>query len=244
MAERAKVQYGLTTIPLEVRRSRLRKQVSLVVEAGRKGVLVLAPTGTPVARLIALVRSRAAWAVKKLREVEKADAPVHAREFVSGESFTYLGRSFRLRVLEGPEDLPARLQAGWLAVTVERGRAPAARRRAVRLAVVAWYRARASARLPGRLERFTRKLGMATPPVLLRDQARRWGSCNEKGEVRLNWRVVQAPMALVDYVVAHEAVHLLHTNHTLAYWHELRRVLPDADEQRRELRRRGAGYLW
>ena len=78
----------------------------------------------------------------------------------------------------------------------------------------------------------------------LRDQASRWGSCNEKGDVRLNWRIVQAPMVLVDYVAAHEAVHLKHRNHTRAYWAELARLVSDVERCRAELRRCGREYVW
>jgi predicted metal-dependent hydrolase len=88
------------------------------------------------------------------------------------------------------------------------------------------------------------KLDVPAPRLLLRDQARRWGSCNEKGEVRINWRVIQAPMVLVDYVVAHEAVHLRHRNHTRTYWAELERLVGNADGFRAELRRRGPDMLW
>lgn len=246
MAERSAVQFGRAVIPFEVRRSARRRQVSLVVQAGRRGVLVLAPADTPLPRLAAVVKQRGSWAVEKLRLVETAERPRRTREFVSGEGFTYLGRSFRLavKVVPDAEVGPARMERGWLEVRVGQGLAARDRTRAVRKALVAWYRERAAARLPSRMERFTKALDVPTPRFLLRDQARRWGSCNEKREVRINWRILQAPMVLVDYVLAHEAVHLRHRNHTRAYWTELGRLVPDVDARRAELRRRGGEYVW
>jgi predicted metal-dependent hydrolase len=244
MAERSSVQYGRTTIPFQVRRSAARSQVSLVIQAGQKGVLVYAPRGTPLDRLAAVVRQRGAWAVAKLRQVELADHPDRPREFVSGEGFTYLGRSFRLGVHAVRTPGSPRMVGGWLVVEVPRTLGEIRRRRAARAVVIAWFKARAAARLPERLERFTRKLGLPAPRLLLRDQASRWGSCNEQGVVRLNWRIVQAPMVLVDYVAAHEAVHLVHKNHTRAYWAELARFVPDVEGCRAELRRRGGRYTW
>jgi len=241
---RSQVQFGRTVIPFQVRRSRRRKQVSLVVEPGRPGVLVLAPTGVSMARLAGLVRQRGRWIVEKLRRVESAHRPAADREFVSGESFTYLGRSFRLRVHERREPVPPRLEGGWLTVTVAPGLRPAARARAVRTGIIAWYRSRAAARLPERLAQFTDRLGLPATRVLLRDQARRWGSCTSDHEVLLNWRIVQAPMVLVDYVAAHEAVHLVHRNHTRSYWSELAKLIPDVDARRGELRRRGRELVW
>lgn len=244
MAERSKVQYGRTAIPFEVRRSANRSQVSLVVQSGQRSVMVYAPEDTPLERLAAVVRQRGAWALAKLRQVEKSERPGQPKEFVSGEGFTYLGRSFRLAVRPAKAPGRPRLERGWLVAVVPRRQGRSGRQRAARVQVLEWFKSKASERLPERLERFTKKLGLETPKVLLRSQASRWGSCNEQGEVRLNWRIVQAPMALVDYVVAHEAVHLVHKNHTRAFWAELERLLPDAQDRRRELRRRGAGYVW
>ncbi len=244
MPERSQVQYGRTLIRFQVQRSGRRKQVSLVVEPTRRQLLVLAPVDVDAARLRAVVRQRGPWVLEKMKAAREAAQPRSVHEFVSGESFTYLGRSFRLRVQEAVEPEQARLEGGWLVVTVGRGLPAGARARAVRAAVISWYKARAADRLPERLARFVAHLQLPEPRVLLRDQARRWGSCNKKGEVRFNWRIVQAPMKLVDYVVAHEAVHLVHRNHTAAFWRMLGRLVPDLDDRRAELVRRGSGLVW
>jgi predicted metal-dependent hydrolase len=244
MAERSAIQFGRAVIPFEVRRSSNRSQVSLVIQSGQRGVMVYAPENAPLDRLAAVVRQRGAWAVAKLRQVGLAECPGQPKEFVAGEGFTYLGRSFRLAVHVVKRPHRAHLDRGWLIVEVAAGLGEKARRAAVRAAVVAWYRERAAARLPSRLERFTKALDLSAPRLLLRDQARRWGSCNESGEVRINWRILQAPMVLVDYVLAHEAVHLRHRNHTRAYWTELGRLVPDVDARRAELRQRGGEYVW
>jgi predicted metal-dependent hydrolase len=204
----------------------------------------LAPAEVELTRIRAVVRQRGAWAIEKLKTAQGREPSRAAHEFVSGESFTYLGRSFRLRVREATKPEQAVLEGGWLTVTVKRGLAAGARARAARAAVMAWYKARAADRLPERLARFVGHLDVPEPRVLLRDQARRWGSCSTKGEVRLNWRIVQAPMKLVDYVVAHEAVHLVHRNHTREFWRALGRLVPDVDDRRTDLVRRGPGLVW
>jgi predicted metal-dependent hydrolase len=244
MAEQSQVQYGNALIRFRVQRSQRRKQVSLVVEPGRRQVLVLAPAEVDLARIRAVVRARGAWVIEKLKAVQGREPSRAAHEFVSGESFAYLGRSFRLRVREATKPEQAVLEGAWLTVTVSPGLSAGARARAARAAVIAWYKARAVDRLPERLARFVEHLDVSEPRVLLRDQARRWGSCSSKGEVRLNWRIVQASMKLVDYVVAHEAVHLVHRNHTTAFWRTLGRLVPDVDDRRADLVRRGPGLVW
>jgi len=164
---------------------------------------------------------------------------------VSGESFLYLGRHYRLRVVRGSaEDDTVRLNGGWLWVPV--GAAPHGEegRHQVRARLVRWFRAHAILRLAERFAVWTKKLGFREPPVLIRDQRRRWASCDPQGVIRLNWRVVQAPLRLVDYVVAHELLHLTHRNHTRAFWEALGRVMHDYDTRRAALRALGPSLEW
>ena len=67
---------------------------------------------------------------------------------------------------------------------------------------------------------------------------------NLEGAGKLNWRIIQVPMRLVDYVVVHELVHLLHRGHGREYWRALGKVMPDYERRREELRRVGARLEW
>jgi hypothetical protein len=80
--------------------------------------------------------------------------------------------------------------------------------------------------------------------VLVRDQRKRWGSADSAGNVRFNWRVIQAPMRLVDYVVAHELVHLRHPEHNRDFWAVLGSVMSDYEERRERLRQLGRVMTW
>ena len=168
------------------------------------------------------------------------DAALSPREFVSGESVVYLGRHYRLKVHpeEGGE---AKLRGGWLHVCALAG--PQQRAQA-REAVIAWFRRHASERLPERVEAWRSKVGAPMPPVIVSDQQKRWGSCDRNGTIRLNWRIIQAPMRLVDYVVVHELVHLRHRGHDREYWQALGRVMPDYERRREDLMQRGTNLTW
>jgi predicted metal-dependent hydrolase len=87
-------------------------------------------------------------------------------------------------------------------------------------------------------------LGAEPSAVLIREQRKRWGSADAQGVLRFNWRVVQAPTRLVDYVVAHELVHLRYPNHTRGFWAALGQVMPDYERRREELRRLGRMMVW
>jgi predicted metal-dependent hydrolase len=161
------------------------------------------------------------------------------REFVSGETFLYLGRQFRLRLV--PSATEGHVSAGVKRVG---GRLVVPGGGDLRGQLVAWYRARATRYLRARVARWALTLKVQPTQVLVRGQARRWGSCDAGGALRRNWRVIQAPLWLVDYVVVHELVHLRHPDHTPAFWAELGRALLDYDRRRTELRKLGPRLTW
>ena len=113
----------------------------------------------------------------------------------------------------------------------------------IRDLLVKWYKDHARLRLPERVAIFAQRVGSPVPPVYIRDQQKRWGSCSRKGELRFNWRIIMAPMSLVDYVVAHEVCHLKVHNHSSAFWKLLRKLMPDYEIRRERLRVLGVQFL-
>jgi len=241
--ETSRVQWGRTRIDYAIRRSPRRKTVAVAVDP-EDGVLLTAPPGVSVDRLDEVVRTKARWIVERLRHVGQTETPTPPRQLVSGESYLYLGRHYRLRVRPAAASAPAKLTRGWIEVPVARALPPAARREAILAALGDWYRAHARARLPERVAHWSSMLDAKPTDVLIRDQRKRWGSCDEQGVLRFNWRIIQAPIRLVDYVVAHELTHLHHRDHTKAFWARLGTAMPDYDERREALRRLGPRLHW
>lgn len=99
-----------------------------------------------------------------------------------------------------------------------------------------WLVARAARLLAWRIARMARRLGHAPVRFALSDAQTQWGSCTRRGHVRLNWRLVQAPLALVDYVAAHELAHLVHLDHSPRFWEQVAVLCPDALARRAALR--------
>ena len=238
--ETSAITWGDTRVTYAIRRSaRRKKTVAVTVDPGG-GVLLLAPEDFPTSRLDEVARRKAGWIVRRLQGVGSNGVPLSPREFVSGESVMYLGRHYRLKVDSGGTG-GAKLRGGWLHVPAPAG---ADQRDHVRAALVAWMRSHAAERLPERVEMWCPKAGVEMPRVVISDQKRRWGSCDRNGTIRLNWRIIQAPMRLVDYVVVHELVHLRHRGHGREYWQALGRIMPDYERRREDLRERGVGLAW
>jgi predicted metal-dependent hydrolase len=240
--EHSFVQFGHTRIAYGIRRSEKRRTVALTIVPDH-GVVLTAPASVSVERLDRLVHNKARWIVERLRAVASV-APLAPREFVSGESVRYLGRQHRLRVTERIEPAPVRLDHGKFIVTVAPRLDRVERGGHVRDHLVAWFREHAEPRLRERVGIWARRMGIKAPLVVLAAQQKRWGSCTANGLVRLNWRIVQAPLALIDYVVAHELVHLQHHEHSPAFWRALAVVMPESEVRRQTLREVGPGLEW
>ena len=98
-----------------------------------------------------------------------------------------------------------------------------------------WLKEQALALLAPRVLHFARQVTGVPPPVKLSSARTQWGSCNQKGEIRLHWRLVQLPPAIADYVIAHEVAHLVELNHSPRFWALVESLFPGHAEARREL---------
>lgn len=237
-SEHSEVQFGRTLIEYGIRRSARRKTVAVTVFP-TGDIVLTAPKTATVQRLDRLVHQKARWIGAQLRQIRPAAQSTPEKEFISGETFLYLGRQYRLRVGAGPEGVT--IEGGKLVVQIAKRHAGPEN---IRGLLIDWYRERAEDKLAKRVEVWAKRLDMPPPKVLVREQELRWGSCSATGVVRFNWRIVQASPRLIDYVVAHELVHLRHPNHTKAFWAALGSVLPDVDARRAALREFGGRVDW
>lgn len=244
MTERSEIQWGLTPIPYTIRRSNRRTTVALTIEDSRK-LVVTAPEGVAIDDLNAIVRRKAPWVVERIkRRSDAPPPPCSEREFVDGETVLYLGRQYRLKVVESAEGSGSRIWAGWYQVTIPPGLKGEKRRQAVRRGLLGSLKEHADLYLPQRLAEVCRRLGLEKPSAIVREQKKRWGSCDARGVLRINWRIVQAPIPCIEYVLVHELAHLRHRTHDDLFWRKLAGFMPAYEERRKQLREIGPRLVW
>jgi predicted metal-dependent hydrolase len=210
-----------------------------VVDANQ-GLTILAPQYVGLKMIEAVVRKRSTWICRKLGDARAAFVSFSTLEFVSGDTIRYLGRCYRLRVIESEQiQRNCRLIGGWLELAVRPELNETQRVAAVTSQIVGWYRFQAENRLSERLGYWSERYGFEAPRLVISAQEKRWGSCGPDNCVRINWRVMMAPQSLVDYVLAHELAHVTHKNHSDQFWRLLGSVMPDYDRRRDELKRFG-----
>lgn len=201
---------------LSITRSAKRKRTVALQVQPDGSVQVHAPLRTSLKWIEAFVASRARWIERRRREVQaKRQA---AQLVLTPETpVPYLGAYAPLAhycpEARGMTD-PAEL----------------------RTELVLWYKKQARRELPARTAAWAEKTGLKPSKVLVSAPRQRWGSCNEKNEIRLSWRLILAPPELVDYVIVHELAHIPHKNHGRSFWNCVARFLPDWQARRKALR--------
>lgn len=218
------IRIGDPALEVRLRHSpRARRMVLRVAHSGRDAVLTM-PPGVPLAKARTFLHEQEAWLRGKLTL-----RPVHAL-ICDGSTLPLGDATLTIRATQGAplsrigdtllvpgpaEDLPVR--------------------------VAAWLREAAREVCVTACDRHTAALGRRCGRISLRDPRSRWGSCTASGDLMFSWRLVLAPCAVLDYVVAHEVAHLAEMNHSDRFWQVVRTLCPGFDAPREWLRRHGAG---
>jgi predicted metal-dependent hydrolase len=219
-----------------LKRSQQRRSIMLTVD--EHGLTVSAPWRSSERRIAGVIRDAEAWVLKKL-DVWSA-LPARAQSWTQGDTIRYLGRDLSLHLTQDAVAALATLQDGdRLQVRLT---APADAD-SVKVAVIKWYRRHAQANFAGRIGELAARLGVGVPRLFLSSARTRWGSCNARREVRLNWRLIQAAQATIDYVIVHELAHLIEMNHSARFWALVASACPHYREACAELNRMGLYYM-
>lgn len=225
----------LQGLRFEVRRSARRRTVGLTV--GRKSELVVyAPKDVEQEDLIRWTRSKLLWVHRKLTVKRDLEARVRSPEYVSGESFSYLGRRYRLKVVPSQDEPLSFGLEGFRLKAAARATAPEFFRR--------WYSETGSAWIQERVHAIAHRVGAKPAEVEIRDLGFRWGSCTNAGKVFINWKLLQLSARLADYVIAHELAHLVEHHHGPAFRALMSRAMPDWKARKEQLRRQAQEIYW
>jgi predicted metal-dependent hydrolase len=187
--------------------------------------------------MIGLSRLLAPWLLRKQAGYRELGSAPIVRKFVSGETFYYLGRAYRLRRVVNRSATATEIAARGAQLIASAQ--PSAGVADIRDGLRRWYRQKAKVHFTDCAQRMAERLGVETPTVLVVDQSKRWGSCDVKKRVRLNWRLVMAPKSLIEYVIAHEVCPILERNHSRRFWRSLEIIMPNYEERVQRLSRKG-----
>jgi predicted metal-dependent hydrolase len=222
------------TLRYEVVYSR-RRTIGISVERDRR-VVVRAPRNARPEAVFAAIERHRFWIWGKLLDPRKYEPFPVAREFVAGESFLFLGQSYPLELVDE--------QHGEIRLVAERFELSRVDRRSGRELFQRWFLSEARKHIIPRAASLARAMGLPFRRILVRDLKHSWGSCSPGGTLTFNWRIVQAPAVVVDYLIVHELAHILESNHSREFWNIVAVHVPSWTEAKDWLRWHGAGLEW
>lgn len=227
--------------PVELVRTNRKRFVSLQVIRLKDGVgvRILAPQASLDDKIRDIIVARYAWIMRQIK-IMKARPLIKPKEYVNGERFSYLGRTYRLKIIAGPQT-SLKLKQGYFEAVISARKSN--RPPAVKSLIVAWYKHKALIHLKERTEHYANIIGVTFQSVGVKTYKARWGSCSPRAEISYNWQIMLAPQKIVDYVVVHELCHLLEHNHSPKYWAYVKSHLSDYKQRHSWLRANARSLL-
>ncbi|KJH86789.1 metal-dependent hydrolase [Pseudomonas fluorescens] len=217
-------------LSFELKPSSRRRTLQITVD--RSGELVLsAPPDVEEERLREFVQEKRFWIYTKLAEKGRLQKAVPTKTFVDGEGFLYLGRSYRLRLVDD-QDVPLKLLNGRFMLRcdlVETGRTQ----------LIQWYSSRAKSWLWEKVQDYVARMEVQPAGLKVQDLGYRWGSCGKGGWLYFHWKTILLPPRIAEYVVVHELAHLHQPHHTPEFWQRVERAMPDFERRKTWLAEHG-----
>ena len=223
-----------------------RKTLGIEVHPDQS-VSVKSPLGKELEEIEKVVKKRASWILKQQRHFAQFPQEISQKKYISGESFRYLGKQYRLKVIDSDLNQVSSTQ-DQVKLIQDQVKLIQGRFRVevkdledkvrIEKLLKAWYRKRSKPKFLQYLKEVAQKLavyGIPCPPLEIKDMKTRWGSCTPDGLVLLNPDLIKAPPSCIEYVIYHELCHLKYHHHGVQFYDFLSLVLPDWKERKKNL---------
>jgi predicted metal-dependent hydrolase len=215
-----------------IRSKRRRRTLALFIE--RDGaVVVRVPLRVTQEAVHRFVKEKERWIHRKLNQIREHQERCESKEFVPGERFFYLGHPYTLQMAQDGEDQRPlvfgeglfRLRAGFRERTKD--------------LFVQWYRGQAETVIRQRIEHYQDRIQVRPRRERITSAKYQWGGCSAKNTLTFTWRLMMAPLSVIDYVVVHELAHIREKNHSPRFWKIVEQQLPDYRDLRKWLKDHG-----
>jgi predicted metal-dependent hydrolase len=206
-----------------------RKTLRITVERDRS-IVVRAPHGTLPTDIDQLIKKKKFWIYQKTKHEQKYKSEINRKEFISGSTILYLGKSYKLNVIS--ESFEGILfDNEFLISKASVPYAPELFR--------TWFIKQAKEKIVPQVKTYALQLGVEYNRILISDLKYRWGSCTPKDNLNFNWRLIKAPMRVIEYIIVHELAHLIEPNHTAQFWSIVKTQIPDYQSSKDWLKEHG-----
>jgi len=214
-----------------IRSKKRKKTISLrIKEDGR--IVLHVPYHTPKGEIERFIKEKETWVIKKISEKERSIKETE-KAFTPGEKFLYLGESYPLEIRESDHQGPSlKLSSGKF--ILDQGHIEEAKD-----IFILWYKREAKVIIAGRIDYYSNRLRLFPKGIKITSPKHRWGSCSRDNRLSFSWRMIMAPLTIIDYILIHELAHIKEKNHSRRFWRYLESILPDYRRQRLWLKENG-----
>lgn len=215
------------TIRYTLKRSNRRQSIGLKID--HRGLSISTPQQVPLTHIETILQKKANWITQKLKLWNNKQK--FLSNWTANNEYPLLNEPWVLSSAKFGEFVMLRK-------TTEQDIHPsihALNSEQIEKIIMHWYYQQAITCFNERIQFYAQKLYLTKPIFRLSRAKTNWGSCTSRGIIYLNWRLIQLPLHLVDYVVAHELCHLIEMNHSQAFWAQVKKIYPNYLSTRKEL---------
>lgn len=228
------LQIGETSIDYNIRYSKRSKRQRIIVSS--KGVEVVAPINTPEELITNFVDSKKRWLFKTVTETILKYPPKLPQRYTDGAEIMYRGSYLILKIEPADVEKVIIKYKNCFDIQVPQYLSGDEQEAAIKQALIDWKREQVYFDIQQFAQIYAHKLNIQPKSIKLSQQKRAWGTCSSKGSIHINWRLADASLSVLEYVVAHELTHLLHHNHSKDFWQALGDIMPDYKQRKADLK--------
>lgn len=220
-----------------------KKKKNIGIRIDANGVVkVTSPFFVEDSYIHEVVNKRADWILLKLKLLREMNKGALERRYSRGDNIVYLGEEYKLKVIEEVE-VEGRIgfSGEEFEVLVSPEMDEVEKEKVIRERLAEWYKHEAFKQFKGRTRFYSEILKLYPNNIRIKEQKSIWGSCSSKNNINFNWKLIMAPLTVLDYIVVHELCHLRHRDHSKNFWGLVEQIMPDYKEKRKWLKENGRG---
>ncbi len=224
-------------VPITVRRSPRAKRLSLKIESEKPELVLVIPRYALSLQIDSFIRKQTPWIEKHWNQALKKVQRRPKRNQKDGDIYFYFGETLTLKLIPSVRwTTKVRAVGDTLEITLHKATSLSDGKKAIKKAVQEFYKKKAGEVIHDRLQFFNEHYNLKYNRVTFRNQKTRWGSCSSAKNLNFNYRLMMAPIEIIDYVVVHEMCHLKYMNHSAAFWQLVAEEMPEYKEMKKWLK--------
>lgn len=227
-------------VEYKIARRPRRRTLSIVISQDNR-IVVRANQSIAEKEIAVFVESKRAWIRKTFKINDVYRSSYIAKQFINGENFLFLGEEFSLQLEKGKNKKPRSNEGTVFIMLPEFIKTPSDY---IKGKLVQWYKYQSQVILQERVDLYRRILDVEAKKIKIRTLKRTWANCSHLGVLTFSWRLIMAPLHIIDYVVVHELAHRIHHNHSRRFWKKVEKTIPEYKVCKKWLRENEGRLRW